>query len=150
MGTEPQRILVVDDSEEVREFFHAVLELAGYRVQTADNGEDALAKVKRARPDLIVLDVVMPGMDGLELLLRLRSDLAPPVPPVVLCSGFDLTADEAIRRGAVRFLPKPVDARDLVAVVGEVLAGRPAAGEATARAVANSSAARDEAHDTAA
>ena len=80
-----------------------------------EDGEDALQKIRRERPDLLVLDVVMPRMDGLELLLKMRSDLAPPIPPAILVSGFDLTEAEALRRGAERFLPKPVDPRGFAA-----------------------------------
>jgi CheY-like chemotaxis protein len=149
MGQAPRRILVVDDSDEVREFFQFALEQAGYTVETAQDGEDALAKVLRARPDLIVLDVVMPRMDGLDLLLKLRSDLAPPVPPAVLVSGFDLTEAEALRRGAARFLHKPVDARDLLGAVADVLSGRTARQEAIDRARDHSSAARKEARENA-
>jgi CheY-like chemotaxis protein len=144
-----RRILVVDDSDEVREFFQFALEQAGYAVETAEDGMDALAKVLRARPDLIVLDVVMPRMDGLDLLLKLRSDLAPPVPPAILVSGFDLTEAEALRRGAARFLHKPVDARDLLAAIVDVLSGRCAAQEAIDGARDRTSAARKEARESA-
>jgi CheY-like chemotaxis protein len=144
-----QRILLVDDSEEVREFFQFGLEQAGYTVETAEDGVDAFAKLLRNRPDLIVLDAVMPRMDGLELLLKLRSDLAPPVPPAILVSGFDLTEEEALRRGAVRFLHKPVGVQDLVAAVADVLAGRRAAQEAIEAARWHASTARQEARDTA-
>src|SRR6188768_4055830 len=104
----PKTILVVDDSEEIRELFSALLEGAGFVVECSDSAEAAFARVRAARPDLMVLDVVLPGMDGLELLLKLRSDLAPPIPPVILCSGFELAESEALRRGAVRFLRKPI------------------------------------------
>jgi CheY-like chemotaxis protein len=144
-----RRILVVDDSEEVRDYFQVALRLAGYVVETAEDGADALAKVIRDRPDLILLDVVMPRMDGLELLVKLRSDLAPPVPPAILVSGFDMTEEEALRRGAVRFLQKPLDAQDLVAAVADVLAGRSAAEEAIERARERAGAARQEARQTA-
>jgi CheY-like chemotaxis protein len=143
------RILVVDDSEEVREFLQLALEEAGYEVETAADGEDAFAKVTHSRPDLILLDVVMPRMDGLELLLKLRSDLAPPVPPAILVSGFDLTEEEALRRGAVRFLHKPTAPRDVVAAIADVLAGRSAARESIEGARDRSGAARKEARETA-
>jgi CheY-like chemotaxis protein len=144
-----RRILVVDDSEEMREFYQVALEQAGYAVETAAEGEAALAQVLRERPDLIVLDVVMPRMDGLELLLKLRSDLAPPVPPAILVSGFDLTEDEALRRGAARFLHKPIAAQDLVAAVADVLAGRSAALETIEGARERASTARRDARLTA-
>src|SRR5262245_4136762 len=103
-----KRILVVDDSESLGEFFQSVLDEAGYDVATASSGEEGLEKTKALKPDLILLDFIMPGMDGLELLTRLRSDFAPPVPPVILCSGFDLSEEEALRRGALMFLRKPI------------------------------------------
>ena len=71
-------------------------------------------------------------MDGLDLLLKVRSDLPAPIPPIVLCSGFDLTEEEALRRGATHFLRKPVEAGDLLSIIGEVLAGRAIAAEVTA------------------
>jgi CheY-like chemotaxis protein len=144
-----RRILVVDDSEDVRDFFQIALEMAGYEIDTADNGEEALARLRRRRPDLIILDVVMPRMDGLELLLKLRSDFAPPIPPAILVSGFDLTEDEALRRGAVRFLPKPVDPHDLLDAVADVLGGRRADGAAIAGAWSRAGSARKDARDTA-
>jgi CheY-like chemotaxis protein len=123
-----QNILVVDDSEEVREFAAMLLTDAGYNVEQAADGVEAFELARRRRPDLILLDVVMPRMDGLDLLVKLRSDLAPPVPPTILCSGFDLTEEEALRRGAVRFLHKPVSPSELLQAVAEVDAGeRPTA-----------------------
>jgi twitching motility two-component system response regulator PilH len=149
MPESKQTVLIVDDSEEIREFFQLALEDAGYQVDTAANGEEAFAKIRARRPDVVVLDVVMPKMDGFELLLKLRSDLAPPVPPVILCSGFDVTEDEAFRRGAARFLRKPVDPRDLTAVVANVLAGRPSSAEAATQRHANVSLARQRACEAA-
>jgi CheY-like chemotaxis protein len=145
MESRRKYVLVVDDSPEVREFFKAALELAGYRVESADDGAEALASLHRERPDAIVLDVVMPFMDGLQLLVHLRSDFAPPLPPVILCSGFDLSEEEALHRGAVRFLRKPVDPRDLIAAVGVALAGDRPDHQAIVAAQDHSNAARKEA-----
>jgi hypothetical protein len=65
-------------------------------------------------------------MDGFEFLVKLRSDISPPLPPVVVCSGFDVAADEARRLGALRFIAKPIDAGALVRMVREALSGKPA------------------------
>lgn len=127
------RILVVDDSSDIRESYQLLLEAEGYEVETAEDGEQGFDVVRRNRPDIILLDVVMPGMDGLEMLLRLRSDLPPPIPPVVLCSGFDLTEEEALRRGAALFLRKPIEVEDLYAAVRAALDRRAVAPETQKR-----------------
>jgi CheY-like chemotaxis protein len=143
------RILVVDDSEEIRELFTSILEQAGHSVETASDGGEAFAKIQSNRPDLVLLDVVMPRMDGLELLLKVRSDLAPPVPPIILCSGFDLTEEEALRRGAAHFVRKPVEPRDLLSVVEVVLAGRAATAAVIATQRARVGVARQARYETA-
>jgi CheY-like chemotaxis protein len=129
----------------------------------AEDGARGFELARSWRPDAIILDIVMPVMDGLELLLKLRSDLAPPIPPVILCSGFDLTKEEALRRGASRFLRKPIEIADLIEAVDDVLSGRgsPAhserrqrehasAARATARAIARALVARVTGHGEAA
>jgi len=124
-----QRILVVDDSEDIRDMYRIILEADGFEVDVAGDGARAFERVRAWRPDLVVLDVVMPVMDGLELLLKLRSDLVPPIPPVVLSSGFDLTEEEALRRGAACFLRKPVERADLLAAIHPLVAGGAVAAE---------------------
>src|SRR6185369_13658925 len=89
----------------------------GYDVQAASDALRGFERARNWRPDVILLDVVMPGMDGLELLRKLRSDLVPPVPPVILCSGFELSEAEALQRGAVCFLRKPAESEDLLGAV---------------------------------
>jgi CheY-like chemotaxis protein len=124
MSVRKKSILVVDDSEDVREYCELLLSGAGYNVRVAADGEQALERVREARPDVIVTDVVMPGLDGFGLLVRLKSDLAPPVPPVIVCSGFDITEEEALRRGALVYLPKPVTSEQLLECIKLALAGR--------------------------
>jgi CheY-like chemotaxis protein len=116
-------ILVIDDSEEIRELFRVALEQAGYRVRVAADGCQGLAAVHERRPDLIITDVSMPAMNGFQFLVKLRSDFSPPLPPVVVCSGFDVTAEEALRLGAVRFVAKPVDVASLIRMVEQALSG---------------------------
>ena len=117
-------ILLVDDNEDVLEAHLLVLERAGYAVKTASNGEEAFVQIRDDRPHLVILDVVMPRMGGLELLLKLRSELAAPLPPIILCSGSDLTEEEALDRGASSFLRKPVTRDDLLAAVAALLERR--------------------------
>jgi twitching motility two-component system response regulator PilH len=148
--TEPKRhILVVDDSTELQEFFRLVLEEAGYDVTTVSSGDEGLAKAKTLKPALILLDLVMPGMDGLEFLTRLRSDFAPPLPPTILCSGFELTEEEALRRGALMFVRKPVAPEDLREFVALGLIGERVSAETAARERANSAVARTRIRNTA-
>jgi CheY-like chemotaxis protein len=143
------RILVVDDSQDLQEFFKIVLTEAGYEVVAALSGDEGLQKAKALRPDLILLDLVMPGMDGLEFLTRMRVDLAAPI-PTILCSGFEMTEQEALRRGALMFVRKPVAPADLCECVALGLHGERVSAEAAARERANSAAARTHARQTAA
>lgn len=125
MTSELRRILVIDDSEEIREFLQLVLERAGYRVQVAADGREGLEAVRELHPHLIITDISMPVMDGFEFLVRLRSDFPPPLPPVIVCSGFDGTAEEALRLGAVQFVAKPIEPDSLLVVVQQTLRGQP-------------------------
>jgi CheY-like chemotaxis protein len=150
MAEPKRRILVVDDSKELQQFFRLILEEAGYEVSVASSGEEGFAKTKVQRPDLILLDLIMPGMDGLEFLTHLRSDLAPPIPPAILCSGFELTEEEALRRGALMFVRKPVAPADLCEFVALGLLGERVSAETAARERANSAAARLRTRKTAA
>lgn len=120
-----KRVLVIDDSEDIRDVYDMLLTHAGYEVASAADAMQGFERARTWRPDVILLDVVMPGMDGLELLLKLRSDLAPPIPPVILCSGFGLTEEEALRRGTVRFLRKPTENGDLLEAIEQALDGQP-------------------------
>lgn len=117
------RVLLVDDSEELLDVYREGLEAAGYVVDTALSAEGGLGKARSCRPDIVVTDVCMPGMSGLELITRLRSDLTPPVPCLVVLSGFPRAESEALERGAQRFLLKPLGLGDLVKIVGEVAVG---------------------------
>jgi two-component system response regulator (stage 0 sporulation protein F) len=108
------RVLVVDDEADARELMKSLLSLAGYEVDDAADGFSALAKVSRYRPDIVLTDLRMPGMHGVDLLQRIRrihGDV-----PVIIATGLETldlcTAAEAY--GAVTCLVKPLDADDLV------------------------------------
>jgi CheY-like chemotaxis protein len=110
-------ILVVDDSDDLRELYETLLRYEGYEVKTASSAEEALRIVRTWRPSLVITDLFMPGIGGLELITRLRSDFAPPVPPIIVFSGVSEAKDEALKRGAARFETKPVGPEELLRIV---------------------------------
>ena len=108
-------VLVVDDYESNRRGLGQLLEHDGYSVLTASNGRDALEIVARERPDLILLDVLMPGISGLEVCAQLKRNADTRLTPVVLISGAQerQTRLAGLDAGADDFLNKPVDAEEL-------------------------------------
>jgi len=113
MNADRFRVLVIDDDPGVRDYLEALVSRQGYQVFAADGGEEALRKLEESRPDLITLDVVLPGMDGLETLRELKKRL--PEVPVVMLSGHGQarTIVEAMRLGASDFLRKPFEVEEL-------------------------------------
>src|SRR5690349_25103197 len=130
------RILVVDDDRAVRESLRRSLQFNGYQVETAGDGMQALESVTAARPDAMVLDVMMPRLDGLEVCRRLRStgdDL-----PILVLTARDAVSDRVsgLDAGADDYLPKPFALEELLArlrallrraVAEEAAAGSPSA-----------------------
>src|SRR5262249_50928714 len=116
-GTGGRTILVVDDSDDLRELYATLLEYEGYEVKTASCAEEALEILRVWRPGLIITDLFMPGIGGLELITRLRSDFTPPIPPIIVFSGVSEAKDEALKRGAARFETKPVGPEELLRIV---------------------------------
>jgi CheY-like chemotaxis protein len=137
-------VLVIDDSDDILELFKLALEGAGYRVSVATDGRKGLEAALEIRPDLIITDISMPSMNGLQFLAHLRRELPPPVPPVLVCSGFDEIADEALRLGALRFVAKPVEVAALIQLAGQALRGELTNGSAlgTERALLQAARAR--------
>jgi two-component system response regulator AtoC len=111
--TGPFRLLIIDDDRGVREYLSSLLGRMGHIVFTATSGEEALEGLAGSRPDLITLDVVLEGMDGLETLRRLKKRL--PDVPVVMISGHGhaRTIVEAMQLGAADFLRKPFEVEEL-------------------------------------
>ena len=101
------RILIIDDEPAIRESLRMTLEYEGYDIVEGATGQEGLSLAERESPDLVLLDVKMPGMDGLEVLDRLRT--LPDPPPVIVVSGHGTisTAVDATRRGAADFIEKP-------------------------------------------
>lgn len=116
-------ILVVDDEMDAQKLLSLILARAGYQVLTASNGTEALAQAEHARPDLIILDVMMPAMDGYEVLRRLRAHPLLSSTPVIMLSAKSEVRDRVVglRSGADDYIPKPADSAELVARVEAVL-----------------------------
>ncbi|MFC7376309.1 MtrAB system response regulator MtrA [Brachybacterium sp. GCM10030267] len=112
--TTPSRILVVDDDQAIAEMVGIVLRGKGYEVATSPDGASALETFPRLRPDLVLLDLMLPGMDGIEVCRRLRRDSG--VPIIMLTARTD-TADvvEGLEAGADDYLTKPFEPEELVA-----------------------------------
>ncbi len=118
-----QRILIVDDNETNRDILEARLTAHGYEVLHAGDGEEALAAAKAHRPDLILLDVMMPKLDGFEVCRRLKSDPAMSFVPIILVTAKAESKDvvDGLDAGADEYLTKPIDQKALVARVKALL-----------------------------
>lgn len=116
-------ILVVDDDKDIARFVEVNLQLHGYQVVVAHDGEQALALVQEHKPDLAVVDVRMPRVDGLELTRRLRADPMTAALPIILLTAKGLTVDKVVglTAGADDYLVKPFDTSELVARVRSTL-----------------------------
>ncbi|MDR7395257.1 MAG: response regulator transcription factor, partial [Armatimonadota bacterium] len=114
------RVLVVDDDEAILSLLGSYLAREGFEVQTAGDGEAALAAARTSRPDVVVLDVLLPGLDGLEVLRRLRAEGEP---YVILLTAKAEEADQVVglELGADDYVTKPFSPRELVARIRAVL-----------------------------
>jgi adenylate cyclase len=121
--SKPARILVVDDNETNRDILVTRLEKNGYQTMQAADGEEALASAKKDLPDLILLDVEMPKLDGFEVCRRLKNDTAMPYIPIILCTARAASQDvvTGLDAGADEYLTKPIDQAALVARVRSML-----------------------------
>lgn len=114
-------VLIVDDEPSIRMLFRTALESAGYEVVEAGDGVQALGQVHDAAPDVVLLDLKMPGMNGMETLRRLRDQGADTPVVIVTAHGSIADAVAAMKLGAVDFLTKPVLPKDLRRTVSEVI-----------------------------
>ncbi len=116
-------VLVVDDEEPVRHLVRDVLELDGYDVDECADGPSALARVAERQPDCLVLDVMMPGLSGIDVLTRLRAMPECEDLPVLLltAAGDDGTTWAGWQAGASYYLPKPFDVDHLLTWVGRLI-----------------------------
>jgi DNA-binding response OmpR family regulator len=121
------RILVADDDPSILRLLQLNFELEGYEVHTASDGEEALAQARASSPDVIVLDVMMPGLDGWEVCRRLKEDETMHSVPVILLTalGQEQERRHGLAVGASEYVMKPFDPDHLVSVVkGTLAAGR--------------------------
>jgi adenylate cyclase len=114
-------VLVIEDDTSIRETIAALLEHAGFSAQTAPDGLDALRMIERRRPDLIVLDMMLPSLSGWQFLERLRSHTRGRPVPVLIHSAIDEPNDDAETLGVTRWLTKPVEADRFLRTVRELV-----------------------------
>jgi DNA-binding response OmpR family regulator len=119
-------VLVADDDADIVRFVEVNLRLEGYQVLTARDGEEALAKALQLQPDLVLLDVLMPRIDGYTVCARLRADARGAAIPVILLTANFVSADQedARRAGANDFVVKPFDPYELMARVRALMPAR--------------------------
>jgi len=122
-------ILVVEDVPNILELLTVTLEFKGYPVVSATNGEEALQCIAQERPALVITDILMPKMDGFQMVQQLRRNPKTSQIPIIFLSATYVTQEDkdfAIKLGAIRFLEKPVDAQDFLLTIAEVLTMGPA------------------------
>ena len=114
-----QKILLVDDSKTELHHLTDVLTKRGYAVRTAENGEDAMRRLSEDKPDLILMDVVMPGQNGFQLTRSITRDPRFADVPVIMCTSKNQETDKVwgMRQGARDYIVKPVDPEELVSKI---------------------------------
>jgi twitching motility two-component system response regulator PilH len=114
-----QKILLVDDSKTELHHLSELLGKRGFEVRTAENGEDAMKRLGEETPDLILMDVVMPGQNGFQLTRAITRDPRFSKVPVIMCTSKNQETDKVwgMRQGARDYIVKPVDANELMAKI---------------------------------
>ena len=115
-------ILIADDSMAQRQYMSELLTECGFQVTVAGNGEEALDKISQEQPDLVILDIVMPKMNGFQACRKIKSDITTKHIPVILCSTKDTQADYywAEKQGADAYVVKPFTPQELVGTIKQV------------------------------
>jgi len=114
-----QKILIVDDSATDRQFLTEMLSKKGFKVSTAESAEDAMVKVKQSRPDLVLMDIVLPGQNGFQATRALARDESTKNIPVILCTSKGQETDRVwgLRQGARDYIVKPIKQAELLAKI---------------------------------
>ncbi|GJL77991.1 MAG: two-component system response regulator [Nitrospinaceae bacterium] len=115
-----KKILVVDDEQNIRFLYKEELEDIGYQVTVAATAEEALEKIKLDKPDIITLDIKMPGMDGIEFMRKLKEEKSPI--PVILCSAYGRYKQDFRVWASDAYVVKSADLRELKSTIREILA----------------------------
>ena len=119
------QILIVDDSPTEAHVLKGMLEKNGFDVETAENGTEGIERARELKPDLILMDVVMPGLNGFQATRQLTKGAETAAIPVIICTTKDQETDRVwgMRQGAKDYIAKPADEQELIAKVTAVLAG---------------------------
>jgi len=122
------KILIVDDSPTERLYLTDILVKNGFAVSTAVNGDEAIARIRAERPELILMDVVMPGANGFQVTRAIARDPELAGVPVIICSSKNQETDRiwGMRQGAKDYLVKPVDPERLLASIAALASATPA------------------------
>jgi len=114
-----KRVLVVDDSATERHIIGEVLSKQGFEVSFAEDGEKGIAQAKLSKPDLIIMDVVMPGMNGFQATRAISKDPETGHIPIIICTTKDQETDKVwgVRQGAKDYVVKPIDAAELLSKI---------------------------------
>ncbi len=125
MAGQASKILIVDDEEHILLLVRAILEKEGFQIETAEDGKQGIAKVKAFKPDLVLIDMMMPGMSGRELCEKLREDTETKDVRIVFLTvaRFSETGKDVLKKHDVKdYITKPFDNEDLVKRVRKALA----------------------------